>query len=70
LHDRVQDCSLSPDQKECIDNVVNPDGLNLDRSPVLHGLEDASQSTVDEIQICERLFGSVELLASTQTHWF
>ena len=59
-----------PTNGEQVGNALNANGANLDCPPVLQGLGDTDQSSVDEMDVLDRLVARFDLLPSDQTHWF
>ena len=43
-------------------DALDADGANLDRPPVLHGLDDADQSSVDEMDVLDRMVDPFEFV--------
>src|SRR5512139_3749017 len=51
LHDHVQDRLMDANKREQVGNALNANGANLNCPPVLQGLGNTDQSSVDEMDV-------------------
>ena len=61
---------MDANKREQVGNALNANGSNLNCPPVLHSLDNTDQSSVDEMDVLDRLVGTVDSLPPDQTHWF
>ena len=57
-------------KREQVGNALNANGPNLNCPPVLQSFDNADQSSVDEMNVLDRLVGAVDSLTPDQTYWF
>src|SRR5687768_990482 len=69
LHDYVENRLMDANQWEEVGNALSTNSSNFNCPPVRQSLGNTDQSSVDKMDVLDRLVSTADSLPADQTHW-